>query len=111
MARTPEEWRSEAGRLEAEGDRASALRATYLELLSGLHRAGAINYDRTRTNLAYVRDVPRTHAASAPFRRLTARFDVAVYGAVEPDGETLRAARSEAQAVRAAFASGGGRGA
>ena len=103
LARSPEDWRRRAERLAGEGDRVEALRALYLELLAGLHRAGAINYDRTRTNTAYVFDLARGHAARAPFVSLTGRFDRAVYGAHEPAEIDVRDAMAEVSDVRAAF--------
>ncbi len=103
LARSPEDWRRRAERLAGEGDRVEALRALYLELLAGLHRAGAINYDRTRTNTAYVFDLARGHTARAPFVSLTGRFDRAVYGAHEPAEIDVRDAMAEVSDVRAAF--------
>jgi len=103
LARAPEDWRREAERLAAAGQRAEALRALYLELLAGLHRAGAIDYDRTRTNTAYVQDVSRSHAAYKPFNSLTRRFDVAVYGRRDPTERDVRHAVREVTAVRVAY--------
>jgi hypothetical protein len=103
LARTPEDWRRRAERLAARGDRVEALRALYLELLAGLHRVGAIDYDRTRTNTAYVFDLARAHPARGPFLSLTWRFDRAVYGAHEPTESDLRTAMDEVDRVRGAF--------
>lgn len=103
LARTPEDWRRRAERLAAAGDRAAALRALYLELLAGLHRLGAIDYDRSRTNTAYVFDLGRGHRARPAFLMLTRRFDRAVYGAHDPTDEDLEKAMHEVDAVRGAF--------
>ncbi len=103
LARAPEDWRREAERLAAAGQRAEALRTLYLELLAGLHRARAIDYDRTRTNTAYVQDVPRSHAAYKPFNSLTRRFDLAVYGRRDPTERGVRHAVREVTAVRVAY--------
>jgi len=103
LARTPEDWRRRAERLAGQGDRVEALRSLYLELLAGLHRAGAIDYDRTRTNTAYVFDLARAHPARAPFLSLTGRFDRAVYGAHEPSAADVQDAMEEMGRVRDAF--------
>ncbi len=103
LARSPEDWRRRAERLAAGGDCGEALRALYLELLAGLHRAGAIYYDHSRTNTAYVFDLARAHPARPPFLSLTRRFDSAVYGAHEPGADGLRRAIDEADMVRAAL--------
>ena len=103
LARTPEDWRRRAERLAEQGDRVEALRALYLELLAGLHRAGAIDYDRTRTNTAYVFDLARAHPARPAFLVLTGRFDRAVYGAHEPSQIDVREAMDEMAEIRSAF--------
>ncbi len=104
LTRTPEDWRRRAERLAAAGHRVEALRALYLELLAALHRLGAIDYDRSRTNTAYVRDVSRGHAARGPFLALTTRFDRAVYGAHHPTHTDLAEAARDVDLVRSAFA-------
>jgi hypothetical protein len=103
LARTPGEWRRSAADLLDGGRRREAMRALYLALLSGLHHAGAIDYDRTRTNTAYVGDVKPGHAARPQFVVLTRRFDETWYGNREPSDEDLAAATSEADGVLAAF--------
>lgn len=103
LARSPEDWRLHAERLAGQGERVEALRALYLELLAGLHRAGVIDYDRTRTNTAYVFDLARAHPARAPFLAITGRFDRAVYGAHDPTAQDVRLAMEEVAEVRAAF--------
>ena len=103
LAHTPEDWRRRAERLAAGGDRSEALRALYLELLSGLHRAGAIDYDHSRTNTAYVFDLPLGHPARPPFLSLTRRFDSAVYGAHQPGADDLRRAMDDVDTVRTAL--------
>ena len=106
LARTPEDWRRRAERLAAGGDRVEAIRALYLELLAGLHRAGAIDYDRTRTNTAYVFDLAHGHPARPPFVALTHRFDRAVYGAHEPTETELATAMREVDTVRSELVRG-----
>lgn len=103
LAKSPEEWKRSARELAEGGARRDALRALYLALLASLHRVGAIRYDRTRTNTAYVGDLERGHAAYRPFRMLTRRFDAAWYGGHEPDAEALDAATREADDVLAAY--------
>jgi len=80
LARAPEGWWSEADRLAAEGRFREAVRALYLAVLSALHRAGAIDYEPTRSNWDYVRTFRGEAAQRGPFRELTNRFDFVWYG-------------------------------
>ncbi len=104
LARSPDEWRRAATEFADGGRGREAVRALYLSLLSALHHAGAIDYDRTRTNTAYVGDVAAGHPARAPFVSITSRFDVAWYGRREPSAAELDAATAESDSVLRAFA-------
>lgn len=103
LAQSPEDWRRDARELAAGGARRDALRALYLALLASLHRVGAIRYDRTRTNTAYVFDLDRAHPARAPFASITRRFDAAWYGGYEPGPGDIGSATEEADLVLRAF--------
>ena len=106
LAHTPDEWRRSATTLSSQGRRRESIRALYLSLLSALHHAGAIDYDRSRTNTAYDGDVRNDHAAKPGFRSLTRRFDDAWYGLHEPSEEELGRAVAEADVVLRAFVTG-----
>ncbi len=103
LARKPEDWRRSARELAAGGRLRESLRALYLSLLSALHHAGAIDYDRTRTNTDYVRDLRPDHSARPAFASITERFDRSWYGRREPAPEEMDAAMGEADAVLAEF--------
>lgn len=103
LAKSPEDWRRTARDLAAGGARRDALRALYLALLASLHRVGAIRYDRTRTNTAYVGDLGDAHPARRPFASITRRFDAAWYGGYEPGPGDIGSANEEADAVLRAY--------
>jgi len=103
LARRPDEWRRAAQELAGGGRRRESIRALYLSLLAALHHAGAIDYDRTRTNTAYVRDVRPDHPAFSEFSSLTALFDVCWYGGREPSDDDLARATRQADDVLRAF--------
>jgi hypothetical protein len=75
-------WRR-AEALARVGDFLAAVRYLYLAVLTQLHRADLIRYERTRTNGEYLRQLRGAEGAAAvvePFRRLTRLFEQKWYG-------------------------------
>ncbi|HZT41710.1 MAG TPA: DUF4129 domain-containing protein [Chthonomonadaceae bacterium] len=78
----PDEWMQQAQRYAAEGDYRRAFRAVFLAILAHLNRAGAIEYDRSRTNGDYLRMLrgKGLRALYDALRPLTVEFDIRWYG-------------------------------
>jgi hypothetical protein len=75
-------WRR-AEALARDGDFLGAVRHLYMAVLTQLHRADLIRYERTRTNGEYLRQLRGEEVAAAvvePFRRLTRLFEQKWYG-------------------------------
>jgi hypothetical protein len=75
-------WRR-AEALAREGDFLAAVRHLYLAVLTQLHRADLIRYERTRTNGEYLRQLRAADGGAElaePFRRLTRLFEQKWYG-------------------------------
>ncbi len=75
-------WRR-AERLAGQGDYLQAVRYLYLAVLTHLHRADLIRYEKTRTNGEYLRQLGsgEEHGGLVkPFRRLTRLFEQKWYG-------------------------------
>jgi hypothetical protein len=95
----------EADDLARQGKFLEAVRRLYLAVLSLLHRARVIRYERTRTNGEYLREArqtPETPAGlHAPFGQLTRLFDQKWYGDRACDDNEFGACRALAEEVRA----------
>jgi hypothetical protein len=96
-------WR-QAEQQAAAGNHLEAVRLLYAAVLAGLHRAGLIRYESTRTNGEYV-DQVRTHAESPeevhePFRRLTGLFELKWYGERGCRAEDYHNCRGLAERIR-----------
>lgn len=89
LAMSSGEWLGEAERLARERDFRSMYRALYLALLSGLHRAGKINFRRTRTNWMYVNAYQGNEDERDLFQDLTTLFDRVWYGFKDPGDQSL----------------------
>jgi hypothetical protein len=93
-------WRR-AEALARRGEYLAAVRQLYLAVLTQLHRADLIRYDRTRTNGEYLRQLRAADGAGAvvdPFRRLTRLFEQKWYGeraCAADDYDTCRELASE----------------
>ncbi len=75
-------WRR-AEALARDGDFLAAVRHLYLAVLTQLHQADLIRYEKTRTNGEYLRQLQGKDGAeglSEPFRRLTRLFEQKWYG-------------------------------
>lgn len=81
VARSSDEWREEAERLEARGEWKLALRARYRSLIGELIRREKVRDVPGRTTGEYRRDVGATlPAAAAPFDGASELFEEAWYG-------------------------------
>jgi hypothetical protein len=83
------QWLAEAGRLAAEGNFRAVYRALYLALLSGLHAAGKIDFNRNRTNWTYVQRYRGPAGERETFTELTELFDRVWYGLKAADGQNI----------------------
>jgi hypothetical protein len=96
-------WR-QADDLARQGQFLEALRRLYLAVLSLLHRARYIQYEKTRTNGEYLRQarrVPDTPAGlHAPFDQLTRIFDQKWYGDRACDEREFHDCRTLAEQLR-----------
>jgi len=75
-------WRR-AERLARQGDYLGAVRCLYLAVLTHLHRADLIRYEKTRTNGEYLRQLGTAEGRGGlvePFRRLTRLVEQKWYG-------------------------------
>jgi hypothetical protein len=75
-------WRRAEARAR-QGDFLEGVRYLYLAVLTLLHRADLIRYEKTRTNGEYLRQLASADGAGAvvdPFRRLTRLFEQKWYG-------------------------------
>jgi hypothetical protein len=109
LARDPSEWRAEADAWAARGEYREAMRRLYLSVLVTLHRARAIEYDRSRTNGDYLRRFQGGPPERALFRDLTRAFDFGWYGERPVDAPAYEefSRRADALVARAAVPSGG----
>jgi hypothetical protein len=95
-------WRR-AEALARDGDFLAAVRLLYLAVLTQLHRADLIRYERTRTNGEYLRQLRGAEVAAAvvePFRRLTRLFEQKWYGQRACAAEDYERCRELAAEVR-----------
>ncbi len=78
----PDVWLQQGQRYAAEGDFRRAFRAVFLAILLQMDRAGAIQYDRSRTNGDYLRMLrgPGLRALYEAMRPLSSDFDLRWYG-------------------------------
>jgi hypothetical protein len=78
----PEVWLQQAQRYAAEGDFRRAFRAVFLATLLQMDRAGAIEFDRARTNGDYLRALRGSglRPLYEAMRPLSADFDLRWYG-------------------------------
>jgi hypothetical protein len=104
LTRDPAGWRSEADALAAEGNLREALRRLYLAALVALHRARALEYDRSRTNGDYLRRFRGRPEAKRRFRSLTGAFDFVWYGERPIEESAYRDLAREADALLASAA-------
>ena len=91
MEKPPEHWRHAAMTLAAKGQYREALRFLYLAALVAMHRARAIEYDRSRTNWDYLQNFRADHVSRLHFEEMTKAFDYGWYGEREPDADTFDA--------------------
>jgi hypothetical protein len=85
-AASPEEWLAAARRRAEAGDFRRAYRAVFVALLLRLDRAGAIRFERSRTNGEYLRALRGNPSMFAFLRPLAGDFDARWYGHL-PVGE------------------------
>ncbi len=83
------QWMEEGARLAAKGDYRAVYRALYLALLSGLHSAGKIDFNRNRTNWTYVQQYRGPGEERTTFSGLTELFDRVWYGLKTPEETNL----------------------
>ncbi|MHC4887384.1 MAG: DUF4129 domain-containing protein [Planctomycetota bacterium] len=103
LAMEQDEWLALADRLEAEHEFRSVYRALYLALLSGLHKAGKIDFRRNRTNWSYVNRFRGHSTDQNDFAELTDLFDHVWYGLKPATHTSIHPLRSQ---VRSLLASG-----
>jgi hypothetical protein len=101
LSKRPETWAGLADELAAKGEYREAMRHLYLALLSHLHRAGAIDYDPTKSNWDYLFGFKGTGEAKHAFRDLTRRFDFVWYGNLDATELAYRAFRTIVQPLLA----------
>src|SRR5262249_45232457 len=78
---SPTEFWRRAETLARRGEFRQAVRWLYLAVLTHLHRADLIRYDRTRTNGEYLRQLRAADSVVLePFGRLTRLFEQKWYG-------------------------------
>ncbi|HLV81479.1 MAG TPA: DUF4129 domain-containing protein [Chthonomonadaceae bacterium] len=108
----PDAWLQQAQRYAAESDYRRAFRAVFLAILAHLHRAGAIEYDRSRTNGDYLRMLrgKGLRALYEALRPLTAEFDIRWYGHRATAEEDYQRCRRAYEQVRQLSARGGAKG-
>ncbi|HZP84138.1 MAG TPA: DUF4129 domain-containing protein [Chthonomonadaceae bacterium] len=120
----PDVWLQQAQKYASEGDYRRAFRAVFLAILLHLDRAGAIQYDRARTNGDYLRALrgQRSRGLYEAMLPLSAEFDRRWYGhraTTETDylrclreyervRELIREAASQGQGGAPALAAGRG---
>jgi hypothetical protein len=98
---SPDDLWHRAEALARDGDFLAAVRLLYLAVLTQLHRADLIRYERTRTNGEYLRQLRGAEGAAVvvePFRRLTRLFEQKWYGqraCASEDYETCRGLAAE----------------
>ncbi len=76
----PQSWLETARQYAESGDYRRAYRAVFLAILIRLDRAGAIHFDRARTNGEYLRALRSRPSLLALFRPLARDFDARWYG-------------------------------
>lgn len=102
MLEEPDEWLRQAQHFAESNDFRRAFRAVFLGILLQLDQAGAIEYNRSRTNGDYVR-LLRTRGLSAlfeAFRPLVFEFDLRWYGNRSTAEEDYRRCRREYDRIR-----------
>ena len=99
LAATSETWLEHAESLASQEDLRLAFRAMYLALLSGLHRGGAINFNKRRTNWTYVRHFAGTATNRRQLEQLTDNFDAYWYGSRRLDRSGFERMRSLTNAL------------
>ena len=103
----PDEWLRQAQHFAEAKDYRRAFRAVFLGILLQLDKAGAIEYNRSRTNGDYVR-LLRTRGLSAlfeVFRPLVFEFDLRWYGNRTTAEEDYQRCRREYDRIRRLLAS------
>ena len=98
----PDVWLQQAQRYAADGDYRRAFRAVFLAVLMHLDRAGAIEYDRARTNGDYLRTL-RSKGLGPLYeviRPLAAEFDSRWYGSRTTGENDYRRCREMYDRVR-----------
>ena len=102
MLEEPDEWLHQAQHFADQNDFRRAFRAVFLGILLQLDKAGAIEYNRYRTNGDYVR-LLRTRGLNAlfeAFRPLVFEFDLRWYGNRATAEEDYRRCRREYDRIR-----------
>lgn len=102
MLEEPDEWLRQAQHFAEAGDFRRAFRAVFLGILLQLDQAGAIEYNRSRTNGDYVR-LLRTRGLLLlfeAFRPLVFEFDLRWYGHRDTAEEDYRRLRREYDRIR-----------
>ena len=95
IERDPDMWLTQAEEWAAQSDYRRAFRAVFLALLLQLDRAGALSYDRARTNGEYLRHLQQTRAlplydALVP---LAVAFETRWYGDTPTSAQDYQAIR------------------
>jgi hypothetical protein len=102
--KTPAELWRQAIALAAAGQHRAALRLLYRAVLFTLNRQHLVQYEATRTNGEYLRQLRQAENASpglyAPFEQLTALLEVRWYGEGSCGAEDFEAGQRLAEAVR-----------
>jgi hypothetical protein len=96
-------WRR-AEALARQGNFREGVRYLYLAVLTQLHRADLIRYEKTRTNGEYLRQLGAADAGApvvGPFRRLTQLFEQKWYGERSCAADDYDGCRALASEVRA----------
>jgi hypothetical protein len=98
----PDIWLQQAQRYASDGDYRRAFRAVFLAILLQLDHAGAIQYDRTRTNGDYLRLLRAGNLGALydAFRPLVFEFDVRWYGDRPTQERDYRRCRDEFDRIR-----------
>ncbi|MCW3095025.1 MAG: hypothetical protein JWL77_643 [Chthonomonadaceae bacterium] len=102
MLEEPDEWLRQAQHFAEQNDYRRAFRAVFLGILLQLDKAGAIEYNRSRTNGDYVR-LLRTRGLNGlfeVFRPLVFEFDLRWYGNRATAEEDYRRCRREYDRIR-----------
>lgn len=97
---TEESWRGDARRFASQGQYDYAVRSSYAGLLLSLNSKGWIEYDKTRTNWEYQREVKKKNKSiGTKLEPLTKVFDEKWYGRKDCDENDYQGFREELDGV------------